>query len=174
MKSETLEKLKKEAANALSRHLCTLGVGSAQEALAMMQVLAALNGMTADEPSDVAKDVRRAYEAALLNGTGAYTMKYDAACNGIGVVTAPLTPKPCPVLGCTYSAGHNAPHNNESGCACPDTWHGQVWHSMECRLREQKQRASDAREQVGSLLGYGVGACVGCHICKAQAMKGGG
>lgn len=222
MKSETLEKLKKEAADALSRHICTLGVGSAQEALAMVQVLAALNGMTADEPSDVAKDVRRAYEDALLYGTGAYTMKYDAkglhtdvaklhleaamaeapiqgysaqeerpgpsapclhsvhgkgACwlpaghkadhdfEGVGVVTPARPPKPCPVPGCTYAAGHNAPCNVPPLQPRPCTFERCVYspgHGGKC---------SPIRGTVCPHDNVGCGVTRICEVCKGEPQE---
>lgn len=140
MKVETLEKLKKEAAEALSRNLCVIGSDYAHAAASLVEVLKSLEAMTAHvrDSAAVGGEIdtytmpKRRSDPPSRLGQSPYCAGRD--CEGepegqsqfcldhqwkekevgaVGVVAPPRAPWPCPVVGCTYAHGHNAPCNGQ-------------------------------------------------------------
>lgn len=117
MDAKTLEKLKKEAADALSSAL----VNSTQweNVPALVKALEALDGMKAEPPSSGCEVpgcvLPRGHIDMEPLVAGGHLVPSEAPlgerlAGGVGVVTPPRPASPCPVPGCTYAAGHNAAH----------------------------------------------------------------
>lgn len=153
MKAETLERLRKEATEALSRHIWTHSADGAQGALAMLQVLTTLEGMTAEDAKPAtALCLHGVYDKGTCLLPYRHTQDHDftpGAGNGagrLGHMGSPLGKSPF----CAYAKCDNPPTTPGRYCGVHDDPNKAPWLALDPALAHQQSPNVDQHANIPS------------------------